>query len=1641
MLRTRYSSRRKPVIAAVTAALVLATMTVPAGAAIAAGTATLAITKANDLAGAPLQAGDDINYTLYLSCSSIEIDCANFTFEDTLPAELVVDVASLPTSTPSRLVTYDSASHKLTIVYQQRLDNPTGTGLLAGTNETLDIKMTLPADTPLLDGASISNSATVTADNATPQTATDVVQVTVPRVVTPVATKQWPGSAAVAGSAATSTVHLGVRNASSSSAKVTSLAVTDDGSEVFDRFNLREVALVSLPAGTDRAQVFFCTDPTLECADGAYTGGGTLTAAAAFAFPAGVDPATITGVRVVFSHSAGTPIPTSATAGFIDLTLALRSTIRSTGAEQKPTERTTVANCATPSATDSTGATTVGTAACASKDILPDTLVLTATKSFFADTNQNFSRDAGEHAVINKRSPVSAVVRATNESPFALAEVTIAEPAATAPAEFAKFDTEIVRLTLPEGAASALLLIGYSDGSSTTTTHTENTLISDAARPGVRITSVSVTYRGAAGAATIVPGASASLGLSGLLNALVTNDDLAGGSSAGVDNCARVSGIANTTNGTGASAANACDTVAVETAHLAGTGVKTVGRASIPFGEPIPFTLRFTNSGNLPLTTPVITDPPVDASDRPTVAGNPFAVLRIVDAAVTKSSGTGEATIEVFDPAADAWVAFDPANAALLDRATGIRASLAGELPTTQYFQLNLTAERRSGTPDGTALSNCFVLTATGYVGAEPACSPATSTGPTADGASVNKMITPSALPVRVAGLPEQYTSVNLTVRNTGNLSARELGIEDGDTKFFESVDFVDFTAMTPPAASASGSTVRIDAYVKGAWVRGVPAERAALPTGVAEGEVTGIRATFGSTSTANGGHVFTPCGDERCTGKVTFRVTPRATLRSDASTAVASPIHNTATGFYATWLQAPGVTEKTDPVTSTLELNGGTPRLDVDKTPNAVISPGERVPFTLKVTNTGTASIPNLRVVDSIPAGLSFDEEYAGDNGQPFSITAVDLPAGTPAVPAPTFSVVREGEHVAQATFDFGAWMLAPGATFSIVVQMKLEPGVLAGQLLTNTMAAGSPIAGLACEKGDGTSGDGSFGVGTFCTDTATARTRAGASFESRKWIAGNHDLGWYNGESARPVPIGDASCPSFTENGETYTATPCVALVNPGDPINFLIRVRNAGTEPGTQMTIIDRLPAAGDTGVLGADRGTQWDNRPTLAAAPVVTGGGSALALDYSSGKTLCTEDIDYGTPGTCAPDDWTPTFAADATAFQAAMDFSQKPLSPGAGVTIAFQMVTPLRVTQVSDPTIAWNSIAHSEVTQRGDGSARILAPIEPIKVGVATSYGSLVLEKTLGANPAKVQTGDLKYTFQYECTIAPGDGTTKTVVASGTERLSVGAKKVIDAIPAGAECLVWESDAKGAVSDHPSRATAHRVTIEPHFGTPAPAPIPVATAPITNSYPMGVLRVTKAVTGDAASYGVGPFSVRVSCEYNGAVVSGFPLTLTFRGAQTQEVAAPVGAACTITETNAGGATDTSITPSTPVVIPAVDTGGVYLAPVVVTNRFDAGSIVITKTLTGVGVAANPDRDYVFSVDCSFNGVDHVYTGDVTLRAVGDADTITSEPITGLPLGAECVVTETDAGGADTVPDPVTVVVVADPLTDNTVTVGL
>ena len=99
----------------------------------------------------------------------------------------------------------------------------------------------------------------------------------------------------------------------------------------------------------------------------------------------------------------------------------------------------------------------------------------------------------------------------------------------------------------------------------------------------------------------------------------------------------------------------------------------------------------------------------------------------------------------------------------------------------------------------------------------------------------------------------------------------------------------------------------------------------------------------------------------------------------------------------------------------------------------------------------------------------------------------------------------------------------------------------------------------------------------------------------------------------------------------------------------------------------------------------------------------------------------------------------------------------------------------------------------------------------------------------------------------------------------------------------------------------------------------------------------------------------------------------------------------------------------------------------IATVTVTNTYTTGSLVIRKEVSGPGAPAFSQGPFVFGVSCDYQGVEDVYSVAVVVSGSPDGTPVESDPVTGLPIGAVCTVTEIDSGGADIVTPPQTVTI--------------
>lgn len=1159
---------------------------------------------------------------------------------------------------------------------------------------------------------------------------------------------------------------------------------------------------------------------------------------------------------------------------------------------------------------------------------------------------------------------------------------------------------------------------------------------------------------------SIAAGSSAGFHIHGNLNEKVTEEDLSEGASPQIANCAHFTGTAGRVNGTGSAAADVCTNLELEDVDGKGEGVKNVGQTSVPEGQPIPFNMTFTNNGNVPLNGVTITDPRFD-DGKPT-APNPFDELRITSASV--SGVTDDAVIELYIPGnTPEWVPFDKDVAEQLEAARGIRATLPGTLPAKQRLSLHIVTERRDGVGENIEILNCFDASGTDpnseNVAVTNKCAPAITTGPQEAGAGIDKVMSPKTIPEFIPGMEAPTASVKLAISNEGNLSAKRLVLEDKDEDFFNAFDFNGFTNVKFPVGA---NRVQIDAFVGGAWVTGQASDKAVLPTDVANNEVRGIRATFSSTNTANNGFVLTPCSKPaedaskaNCRGELEFSVKLLEQLREPVGEngSTVGTHENTLNGGYQTIIQGEGP-EDLDPVDPTEEditVEPGNSSMNVEKTPNTTIAPGQKAPFNLKVTNTGNSNLKNIEIIDQLDAHMQLNEEFDGDGveGHPYKVTFGNMPEGAAKPSQPTFTPVRDDNgKVTTITWDFGdEWVLPPNAWVSLEIEVMLAAGVQAGDKVPNKMGSTAGNDDFTCTDPTGLNPGTSEVIGekTYCTDTAELTTAAGAAFDSRKWVAGNPELGWYHTWSGETLPPGDATCPSSKDDeGVFYTAYPCIALVNPGDTYKYMLRIVNAGTEPAKQMRIIDQFPAEGDTGVhVNEDRGTEWNNRPVLNSVPKLTyksEGGKATAeltnlyTNQPVYDQVCTKDLDL-TAGAeqCAESDWNDEFSAEVTATQFRVAFDEA-MQPGDTAQINFEMKTPLEVDQVNNPTIAWNSFAHAETTIRENGKEHVMPPTEPIKVGVGVSYGRLQLVKTIGENPGNVPVENQRFPFQVTCTTQPVGAEAPLTVWDKIHLVSSVRSDYITSLPAGASCEVYEIDASGGTSSAPKEKPI-KVKIDSALGQdPAEAPV-FQIAEITNDFPLASLSIEKKLEGNAAGFAPKDYEVSLTCTFNSKPLAEFTnksLTVT-AGQKLVLTDVPAGSECVMSETNSHGATGITWDPagevpntSAPIKI-VKDTE----AAVSVTNTFNGGTLALHKSTIGSGA----DEDFAtgafeFSLVCTFGGNKLDLGENSTISLTGDAskESLISETVGPLPAGTECVVSETNNGGADETPGPLTVTIV-------------
>jgi membrane-bound inhibitor of C-type lysozyme len=305
------------------------------------------------------------------------------------------------------------------------------------------------------------------------------------------------------------------------------------------------------------------------------------------------------------------------------------------------------------------------------------------------------------------------------------------------------------------------------------------------------------------------------------------------------------------------------------------------------------------------------------------------------------------------------------------------------------------------------------------------------------------------------------------------------------------------------------------------------------------------------------------------------------------------------------------------------------------------------------------------------------------------------------------------------------------------------------------------------------------------------------------------------------------------------------------------------------------------------------------------------------------------------------------------------------------------------------------------------------------------YSSLSVTKKVDTVADKGKFGPFDFTLS--CTTS--DNRTVKFGDSDSVAFSLAAGATWNApentIPANAKCALRETDADGAVStvftgDGVTQSAADAATI-----VVGSEKIKVVSSLVTNHYDGGTLTVTKKVAGEgAARYGSGKFTFHADCTYSGK--SGEQRLLdqefTLSAGESKVFGVfPSGTQCTVKETKSAGASSSSMNPEGGVVTIAKQTeqGVPSNVEVEATNTYDVGNVTIIKKRTGAGAEIRGKGPFEAQIVCTYLSdgtqvtADLPNNGKVELSAANGY----TATVNGILLGAQCQITETKDGGAD------------------------
>ena len=1002
------------------------------------------------------------------------------------------------------------------------------------------------------------------------------------------------------------------------------------------------------------------------------------------------------------------------------------------------------------------------------------------------------------------------------------------------------------------------------------------------------------------------------------------------------------------------------------------------------------------------------------------ISGNPVRGLDIVDtdadfwatfellsvsAPITPTGST--VTYDVtYSDGSPALTGVDAAAIGNLAAVDGITAHVVGAIPTTGTATIALQVRLRSSVAAETQVINTATVTAVSpFADSLPSDDSATITV-RKPGTKVDTSKTLTFAPGSSTDI-DSHPLVNATVRttNSGELGLTTIVSEDDDIltpsdypagttlptntdgDFWAHSDFVGVTSITAPA---SAETVNVEYFDGTMWsaAASYPASSidiAALNTVLGGVTVEGLRVSYLSTA-------GTPIANGEF-GELAFGVS----LNDQAEPDVA--LTNCAESAYSTGAELSHLS----PSCATVTPTSGTPQVSVSKVfaltgqPTATDSAGTTQRYSITVTNTGTRNIGShgaaFEIDDLLPSTLSYNVATAN----PVITLPATAPIDSTLAGSPTATVA--GQTVVWA-WPSGQY-LAPGESVVIAVSLDVAAALPTGTTVTNTAAV--PTHGeITCAPGTVQQGE------DYCVSTAVLNVNAGGAIRATKSIDGASNTG-----AAGP----NTSCESITG----FVSNPCAAVTPGGSTYTWKLDLQNAGNSTMSDLVVIDRLPAVGDTGAyLNVSRGTEW--RGTPLTAPVASGVPAGVTVGYEylpAGADLgaCTIEVATGA-AKCA--DWVVLAAgavipADAQALRIAADYgvgSNPVFAAGDRITVTWDETAPENLAGATDSTnangqptpdgrlIEWNSFGFSvhEIDSGEDyrnESTKAAALFDSAAFSVTKSVANDTIAPTASFG---------EFTVDYSC--APPAGSSGAVI-TGSFVLSDGETGTALGLPTGSVCTLTEQNAPANVSwstpDADTTTAGYQLVLAAAFGSTATT--------LTNPIPAQSLTITKSVAGEVPSDAV--FDYTVVCTFAGeelALADGPDYSLPAAGGQIVIDGLPIGTECVVTETNSGGAQTVTISDQnggTQVgdgITVTIPDGG---DQVTITNNFGTNALTVAKDVKGTLNSDIVLGDFSITVACT-DPVNGESTRTLTLADGG------SQTLTDIANGTECTVSEPAPG---------------------------